>query len=323
MTKVEKISFLLITAILLLVGFTGLGMPFLTVLFSYLAMSIIARIIPRPAFTVVAFTALVIGVFTLFVLFIRTAITTLPHVTSASIPLIIEYAKSHNLEFFFPFEDAESLRTLVVETMKGELGFVANYAKLATKEFISLLIGLVVAASLFLNTELDLDKEKHAKRNNLYSALCAKISERFTRFYQSFATVMGAQLIISSINTLFTAIYLLIAGVPHGMILVVITFVCGMIPVVGNLISNTIIFSVSMTISVKLAVSALVFLIVLHKFEYFLNGKIIGSRIRNPMWLTLLSLVVGEKLIGIPGMILAPVILNYIKVETSSIDDDL
>ena len=37
----------------------------------------------------------------------------------------------------------------------------------------------------------------------------------------------------------------------------------------------------------------------------------------NPMWLTLLGLVIGEKLMGIPGMILAPVILHYIKVEAS------
>jgi predicted PurR-regulated permease PerM len=66
-------------------------------------------------------------------------------------------------------------------------------------------------------------------------------------------------------------------------------------------------------------VAALVFLIVLHKLEYFLNSKIIGDRIKNPVWLTLLALIVGERLMGIPGMILAPVILNYIKVEASKI----
>jgi predicted PurR-regulated permease PerM len=59
------------------------------------------------------------------------------------------------------------------------------------------------------------------------------------------------------------------------------------------------------------------FLVILHKGEYFLNSKIIGDRIRNPMWLTLLGLVIGEKLMGIPGMILAPVLLHFIKVEVS------
>jgi predicted PurR-regulated permease PerM len=35
--------------------------------------------------------------------------------------------------------------------------------------------------------------------------------------------------------------------------------------------------------------------------------------------LTLLALILGERLMGIPGMILAPVILHYIKVETSKL----
>jgi len=51
--------------------------------------------------------------------------------------------------------------------------------------------------------------------------------------------------------------------------------------------------------------------------EYFLNSKIVGWRIRNPLWLTLLALIVGERLLGVPGMILAPIVLNYIKLEAS------
>jgi predicted PurR-regulated permease PerM len=35
------------------------------------------------------------------------------------------------------------------------------------------------------------------------------------------------------------------------------------------------------------------------------------------MWLTLIGIVIGEKLLGIPGIILAPVVLHYIKVEAS------
>jgi predicted PurR-regulated permease PerM len=66
-----------------------------------------------------------------------------------------------------------------------------------------------------------------------------------------------------------------------------------------------------------MAFIALIFLIAIHKLEYVLNSKIIGDRIRNPMWLTLIGLVLGEKLMGIPGMILAPVVLHYIKVEAS------
>ena len=51
----------------------------------------------------------------------------------------------------------------------------------------------------------------------------------------------------------------------------------------------------------------------------FLNSKIVGWRIRNPLWLTLLGLIVGEKLMGVPGLILAPVLLNYIRLEASMV----
>jgi len=73
-------------------------------------------------------------------------------------------------------------------------------------------------------------------------------------------------------------------------------------------------------VSAKIAFIALIFLIVVHKLEYFLNSKIVGARIRNPIWLTLIGLIVGEKLMGVPGMILSPVILNYLRVEMSKIE---
>ena len=81
--------------------------------------------------------------------------------------------------------------------------------------------------------------------------------------------------------------------------------------------SNTLIIAVGFSISPRLALVALIFLVAIHKLEYFLNSKIIGDRIKNPMWLTLIGLVVGERLMGIPGMIFAPVVLHYIKVEAS------
>src|SRR6266542_2465837 len=67
-------------------------------------------------------------------------------------------------------------------------------------------------------------------------------------------------------------------------------------------------------------VSTLVFLVLIHKLEYFLNSKIIGDRIRNPIWLTLIALIIGERLMGIPGLILAPAVLNYLRVEMLTVE---
>jgi predicted PurR-regulated permease PerM len=130
---------------------------------------------------------------------------------------------------------------------------------------------------------------------------------------------MGAQIIISSINTVLTAIFILITGLPHAAVVIGVTFLCGLLPIVGNLISNTIIVFLAAAMSVKFALVALIFLVGIHKLEYFLNSKIIGGWIRNPVWLTLIGLIVGEIVMGIPGMVLAPVVLNYMRLEMSKI----
>ena len=131
---------------------------------------------------------------------------------------------------------------------------------------------------------------------------------------------MGAQITISFINTALTAIFLMAVHMPHATLLIAVTFLCGLVPIVGNLLSNTIIVFVALTVSLKLAISALVFLVVIHKLEYLLNSKIIGDRIRNPVWLTLIALILGERLMGIPGLILAPVVLNYLRVEMLTVE---
>jgi predicted PurR-regulated permease PerM len=242
----------------------------------------------------------------------------LPEIAEKSIPRVLAFAQENSIEL--PFEDVESLKALAMDTVRHQVRYLGNFAKLATKEFVFLLIGIVVACSLFLNPAMDLEKGRHRVHNNLYSLSCDQIVLRFHSFYQSFETVMGAQIIIAIINTAFTAIFTIAVHLPYAPIVIGVTFLCGLLPIIGNIISNTVITGIAFTISPKMAISALVFLIVLHKLEYFLNSQIIGNRIKNPVWLTLLGLILGERLMGVPGIILAPVVLHFIKVESSQVE---
>jgi predicted PurR-regulated permease PerM len=211
----------------------------------------------------------------------------------------------------------------VIDTLGQEAHYlrnVANFARSATAVLVFSVLGIVAAGSLFFKTGLDPHRGTHRVKNNLYSICCDEVSTRFRDFYRSFATVMGAQITISLINTVLTAIFLLAVRLPHAPLLIAVTFLCGLVPIVGNLASNTVIVFVGVTVSLKLAISALVFLVLIHKLEYFLNSKIIGDRIRNPVWLTLIALIIGERLMGISGLILAPVVLNYLRVEMLTVE---
>ena len=96
-----------------------------------------------------------------------------------------------------------------------------------------------------------------------------------------------------------------------------ITFFVGLLPVIGNLISNTLIFIVGLSLSIYVAVAALVFLVVIHKLEYFLNARIVGTRIQARAWELLLAMLVLEVAFGMAGLIAAPVYYAYIKKELS------
>src|SRR5439155_12839636 len=244
----------------------------------------------------------VAGVVDAGVHFTRTAVLALADVADTSIPSASAWAQKRQIEL--PFTDFESFRQVIVGALGEEASYlrnVANVAKATAANLVFSILGIVAAASLSLKTGLDPYRGTHRVKNNLYSICCDQVSRRFRDFYRSFATVMGAQITISLINTALTAMFLLAVRTPHASLLIALTFLCGLVPIVGNLVSNTIIIFVALTISVKLAISALVFLIMIHKLEYLLNSKIIGDRIRNPVWLTLIALILGERLMGIPG----------------------
>jgi predicted PurR-regulated permease PerM len=320
--KPARISYLFMLGMLVLVGCFHLATPLLVAFFAYLALTKL-QFVRRGGkwLAVLLFLILVAALAYGLGHFVKQTVQALPEIADKAIPSMIDSARQFQVEL--PFTDYDSLKDLAFDTVKSQvnyLGSVARFARGATTQFLFLLVGCVVAISIFLNPRLELDREKYAVHDNLYSLCCDQIAQRFGALYESFATVIGAQITISAINTLFTTIFMLAVGLPYAVVVIGVTFLCGLIPVIGNLVSNTIIVGIGFTVSPKMALMSLVFLVVIHKLEYFLNSKIIGHRIRNPLWLTLLALVLGEKLMGISGMILAPVVLNYIRMEASRIE---
>jgi predicted PurR-regulated permease PerM len=316
-----RLSYAVLAAAIALAGLLHLGIPLLVVLFSYFALRQLYLLTKRKWLALSAFILVVAAIATAAVYFTRAAILVLPDMADTSIPSASAWAQQRQIEL--PFTDFESLRVVLIDTLKQEAHYlrnVAHYAGSVSAALVFSILGIVAAASLFLKTGLDPYRGTHAVKNNLYSISCDEVSTRFRDFYRSFATVMGAQLTISLINTMLTAIFVLGVRLPHGPLVIAITFLCGLVPIVGNLVSNTIIVFLALTVSLKLAIGALVFLVLIHKLEYFLNSKIIGSRIRNPVWLTLIALIIGERLMGIPGLILAPVVLNYLRVEMLTVE---
>jgi predicted PurR-regulated permease PerM len=315
MTKSARISYAIMAVLLVLIGWLHLATLLLTALFGFFALHVFSLFGRSKTLGVVLYAIAVVAIGYGLYFFSSQAYKTLPKIATETIPAVVNYAEKQGLEL--PFTDYASFKTLALKEVNERIANVGRYAREATLQIAMLIIGLVVAVSLFINAKWEVESDPEAGKDSLYSTVVRELVTRFETFYASFARVIGAQIAISLINTALTAVFLVWNGFPYATVIIVLTFLFGLLPIIGNLMSNTLIIGVGFTISPKMALFALIFLVVIHKLEYFLNSKVIGDRIRNPMWLTLIGLILGEKLMGIPGMILAPVVLHYIKVEAS------
>lgn len=157
-----------------------------------------------------------------------------------------------------------------------------------------------------------------------YRPLARALVERAARLGEAFRRIVFAQVRISALNTAFTAVYLLVAlplfgvDLPLRKTLIAVTFVAGLLPVIGNLISNAVVVIVSLAHSPGIALASLVFLVVIHKVEYFLNARIVGTQIHARAWELLLAMLLMEAAFGLIGVVAAPIYYAYLKDELAS-----
>ena len=192
MTNHARLSYAVLAVTLVLVGVLQLGAPFLALLFSYFVLTKLARYIPNKWLTLAVFILLVAAIGYTAGHFIRAAITAFPKIAENSIPSALTWAEAHNLQL--PFTDFEGLKARALTAVKEEahyLGNLANFARHASTTAVFIIIAVVCAVSIFFNSQLDLFRETHKVRNNLYSVCCDEIAARFTEFYRSFSTVIA------------------------------------------------------------------------------------------------------------------------------------
>ena len=315
MSRSHRISYVIVFTLVILIAGLHLGTFLLATLFGYLALQTFC-IGNRKWLSITLYAIAVITASGGLVYFSNLAYRTFPKIAETAIPAIVGVAERNGIEL--PFTDYASLKAAALDEAREGVAVVGKYATAASVNFVLVVAGLVVALSIFIGHGWTTDRQELDASENLYFSVTRQVTARCKSFYDSFAKVIGAQIVISAINTALTTVFLLFNHYPNSGLLATFVFLCGLIPIVGNLISNSLVVGVGFTITARTGLYALIFLVAIHKLEYFLNSRIIGSRIKSPMWLTLIGLIVGERLMGVTGMVLAPVALHFIKVEASA-----
>ena len=209
-------------------------------------------------------------------------------------------------------DSVDDLRDGAIELARRHAATLQTAGKGAARVSVHILIGLVLGAIVALS---------RTRPAHQTGPLAAALGQRCERLAGAFHDIVFAQIKISLVNTALTAAFLLgvlpLLGihVPLAKTLVALTFIVGLLPVIGNLLSNTAVTVAALSVSLGVAVAALAFLVVIHKLEYFLNARIVGSQIHAAAWELLVAMLLLEAAFGLPGVIAAPVYYAYVKGE--------
>ncbi len=263
-------------------------------------------------------TAVVVGALVLVILWggalLRNGKDNLPQLV-ATLAEIVEQSREllpPLIEEHIPL-NLQKMQSAVAEWLRTHAGELRVVGQETLRTVAHMIIGMGIGAMLALREALPGQQQGRP----LGKALLGRID----RFGDAFRNVVFAQVRIAGLNAFLTWLYIGVAlpllgmPLPYAKTLVLVTFVAGLLPVIGNLISNTVIVTVSLSQSLGLALGSLAFLVIIHKLEYFLNAHIIGSRIRAAAWELLLAMLLLEALFGFRGLIAAPVYYAYVKAE--------
>ncbi|MBL8279111.1 MAG: AI-2E family transporter [Pelomonas sp.] len=210
----------------------------------------------------------------------------------------------------------EEAQTVAARWLSENAGQVGVISQDIGKFLFHLIIGLIIGGIVAFQAAAVSTREP--------GPLAVALNERVKTLSGAFRSVVFSQVRISALNTFLTSIYLAIVlpifdvQLPFLKTMIAVTFFAGLLPVLGNLISNTVIVVVSLSVSPLVAASSLAFLVIIHKLEYFVNARIIGTRIRAHAWEILVAMLAMEAFFGLPGLIAAPIYYAYIKDELFS-----
>ncbi len=207
-------------------------------------------------------------------------------------------------------EELMDVQLWLADMLKSKASVLAGAGTQGLHGLLLVYVGLVVGALMAAGTIAASS-----------APLRLQMRERGRLFIAAFSQVVVAQFWIAVFNASCTATLLLIAlplagaQVPYIGPLVTLTFFCGLIPIVGNLLCNAMLTLAGLSVSVGVGIACLVFLVVIHKAEYAINARILGKHTNTASWELLAVMFVGEAIFGLPGLVAAPLYYGYAKKE--------
>jgi predicted PurR-regulated permease PerM len=126
------------------------------------------------------------------------------------------------------------------------------------------------------------------------------------QIFDKVAAYLLGNALISLIAGSATFVWLTVFGVPYALLLAIIVAVLDLVPVVGSVIAGAMVALMALTVSTTVCLATVGFFVAYKLVEdYVLLPRIIGRTVAIPAFVTVVSVLLGGVLLGVPGALVS------------------
>ncbi|TXG79314.1 MAG: AI-2E family transporter [Thermomicrobiales bacterium] len=188
----------------------------------------------------------------------------------------------------------------------------------------SVLAGIVTAFAVAAFTLTGGDQVLRSLGRMLPEGQEAKVRRMVPEVTRVVSGYVIGQGINSSLFAIFTFVVFTALDLPSPLVAAVIAFVLDAIPIVGATMATVIFGILALTVSTTAAVIVIVACLIYQQFgNHVTSPRVVGRTLNLSPFTSLISVLIGSKLLGIPGVLLGPSVAAMISAVIRVWADDL
>ena len=218
-------------------------------------------------------------------------------------------------------EDQIGGTEVIVEKAKHYAGHAVEAATAVGHFLVYVLMGFVLAFVYALEEEEIRHFWSQVDRRSYFGTL----ARWFGHVADATVVTVQLQFVVAACNTAMTLPVLLILGIPNIGSLMLLIFTSALIPVVGNVVSGTVLALFAFQVKGWFGVGVFAVLtFLLHKIEsYYLSPHLTARHVKLPGFLLIVSLIACEHLFGFVGFFLSfPILFVASHIRTDFAEED-
>jgi predicted PurR-regulated permease PerM len=188
----------------------------------------------------------------------------------------------------------------------------------------SVLAGIVTAFAVAAFTLTGGDQVLRSLGRMLPEGQEAKVRRMIPEVTRVVSGYVIGQGINSSLFAIFTFAVFTMLDLPSPLVAAVIAFVLDAIPIVGATMATIIFAVLALTVSTSSALIVIIACMIYQQFEnYVTSPRVFGRTLNISPFTSLISVLIGSKLLGIPGVLLGPSVAAMISAVIKVWADDI